>query len=248
MFCRRSDGKFTGREHTIPESLGNTEIVIPSGIVCDRCNHGTLSDLDQILCGFAPLSIRRMMLGIQTKEGKVPGFRFTEGTVDFLPGVDGADPTLAFKRVGSRPLLKETGRTPDGRVSLEWKGSGGRRMTARYASQLSRALLKPAFECAWLDHPEMMLESRFDHIREAVLGVPRDGMFVIGNKADPHCPNASLTYNLLPHEGDTWRMSVMANFYGVYIGTDSRLPGPVEEPPDGFFSIFTFGATDSRVA
>jgi mannosyltransferase OCH1-like enzyme len=94
-----------------------------------------------------------------------------------------------------------------------------------------------------------MLEARFDHIRKACLGAPRDGFFVMVTKADPDRHNVSLTYQLLPYEqDDTWRMLVMANYYGVTIATDSRLASPIEEPPEELFSIITFTASDLRVA
>ena len=36
LFCRRGDGGWTSREHVIPESMGNTELILPPGVVCDR--------------------------------------------------------------------------------------------------------------------------------------------------------------------------------------------------------------------
>lgn len=248
LFCRKADGGFTTKEHVFPESLGNTELILHPGVVCDRCNNETLSKLDKVICEFMPVSIRRTMLGIRSKAGKVPGIRFSEGTVDFRPAEDGADPTLVINASSKRSILTETEHLPDGRVRLEWKSSGGRRMTPRYASELSRALLKSALECSWLDHGEMMLEARFDHIREAVLGTLRGGFFVMAGKADPDCQNVSLTYQLLPYENETWRMLVMANYYGVTIGTDSRLAGPLEQPPEDLFSIIAFTPSDLRVA
>jgi hypothetical protein len=41
------EGPFKSREHPFPESLGSTEIVLPRGVVCDPCNNGPLSRLDQ---------------------------------------------------------------------------------------------------------------------------------------------------------------------------------------------------------
>jgi hypothetical protein len=145
-------------------------------------------------------------------------------------------------------MLQETGRLADGRVELQWKWSGGRRMTPRYASQLSRALLKNAFECAWLDHGTRMLEPRFDHIRAAVLGEPRSGYFTLLNKADPDSVKVSLKYHLLPHEGETSRMVVVGDYYGVFVATDSRLLAPPEDLPEGIANLITFTAADSRAA
>jgi len=117
-------------------------------------------------------------------------------------------------------------------------------MTPRYSSELSRALLKSALECAWLDHGEMMLEARFDHIRDAVLGVPRDGFLAVVHKGDPNYRQVSLTYQLVQCGDDTWRMLTWTNYYGIGVGTDSRLSGPVQEPPAGLVTILPFTTSD----
>lgn len=247
LFCRRDDGGFTAREHVFPESLGNTELVLAPGVVCDRCNNGILSDLDQSLCEFMPIAVRRTMLGVASKSGKIPRFRASEGTVDHIPGESGADPTLAFigstKRGG---MLRETARYPDGRVSIQWTAKGGRRMTARYASQLSRALLKSALECAWTDHGAVMLESRFDHVREAVLGESRNGFFAMSTKGNPNRTAISLTYWLQPDGNGDWRMPVLADYFGVILATDSRLPGPLQDQPAELWNVIQFSKADVR--
>lgn len=38
IFCLRSDRTFCSTEHVIPQSLGNDELVLPVGWVCDSCN------------------------------------------------------------------------------------------------------------------------------------------------------------------------------------------------------------------
>src|SRR5688572_25775127 len=43
LFCRRHDGGFLSEEHIFSEGLGNTDYVLPPGIVCDRCNSGPLA-------------------------------------------------------------------------------------------------------------------------------------------------------------------------------------------------------------
>jgi hypothetical protein len=81
LFCRRTDGGFTTAEHALPESLGNTEVVLPNCVVCDRCNNGVLSDLDNALADFLPIKFRRTALGVVSKSGKVPVTRFSKGRV-----------------------------------------------------------------------------------------------------------------------------------------------------------------------
>ena len=245
LFCRGSDGGFSTREHIFPESIGNTEMILPAGVVCDQCNNGSLSELDQAICDFLPVTIRRTMLGIRSKAGKIPVARFSEGTIERVPTLGDAEPTLAFRSAGTRGLLRESESLPDGRVALTWRSTGGRRMTSRYASKLSRAVLKSALECAWLDHGPMMLEPRFDHIREAVLGRPRDGFFAILANADPNGGQVSLTYDLAS-DGDRSRMWVVANYFGVYVATDSRLARPEGDLPEGQVNLITFRQPDRR--
>jgi hypothetical protein len=248
LFCRQSDGGFTSREHVFSEGLGNDQIILPPGVVCDRCNNRYLSRLDQILVDFMPISIRRTMLGVETKAGVLPRFRFSEGTVEHVPGVGGADPTLIVNERGPRPMIREIQRSPDGKVKLEWKGSGGRRMTPRYAAELSNALLKTALECAWIDHGEMMLEARFDHVRQAVLGKPRDGFCALGLKLNPDRTQVALTYNLIDMGDGTWRMPVIADFFGVCLVTDSLLSKVDAEVSTEDASVISFSQNGKGAA
>jgi HNH endonuclease len=246
LFCRKSDGVFISREHVFPEALGNTEIILQPGVVCDHCNNGTLSSLDQSVCDFMPVKLKRTVFGVPSKAGRIPKCSFSEGTVEHVPGAGGADPTLILNPSSRRDIVREIERSPDGRVTLEWNASGGDRTTPRYASKLSRALLKAALECAWLEHGEMILEPRFDHVREAVLGQPRDGFLAIGKKINSDSLQMTLGFALRPHEDDTWGMLVWADYYGVSILTDSRLPRPLITPPADQVNLIAFAASDLR--
>src|SRR4051794_3129220 len=96
LFCRNSDGSFRSQEHVFPESLGNKTLVLPVGVVCDRCNNGPLAQVDKALCDFMPIAMRRTTLGIQSKSGVVPQFRYFQGAVRHVAAADGGDPTLMF--------------------------------------------------------------------------------------------------------------------------------------------------------
>jgi hypothetical protein len=244
LFCRATDGGFDSREHVFPESIGNTEHVLPPGIVCDRCNHGELSRLDNTLCDFTPIAARRTMLGIPSKAGKIPQHRFSEGTIDHVPSFDGADPTLIFKSNGPQQLLKETERV-EGQVKFQFNFTGGPRLTPRYASDLSRSLLKSALECAWLQDPVGAFAPKFDHVRAAVLGERRDGFLSAIRKMNPDTQTVSLTYNLFD-SGDAEHMLVYADYFGVILVTDSRLPQPVGEIPTEHWNLRLFQASDIR--
>ena len=242
----RTDGGFASEEHIFPEALGNTELILPPGVVCDRCNNGVLSTLDKAVAEFMPVAMRRTMLGIQNKRGKIPRLTFSEGTLEHVPGAAGADPTLIFMPSTPRELLRETARHPDGRVELQWTASGGRRVTPRVASEISRGLLKSALEFAWLDRGAIVLESGFDEVRQVVLGKQRDGFLLVGLKADPNNVQGQLTYLPVDQADGTTRVAVLANLFGVAMATDSHLVEPGTPVPPDLASLMTFLASDLR--
>lgn len=210
-------------------------------MVCDRCNNRQLSQLDQVLIDFLPVALRRTFLGVANKEGRIRPLSLVRETIEHRPGADGANPTLVVtSKIRGKSALREIARLPEGRVKVQMKGSGGKRMTPRYASQLSRALLKSALEYAWIDHGETTLESRFDHVREAVLGEPRDGYFMMATQSDdPNSRTVWMVYSFVP-EGDEWRVPVVASIYGVVLATDSRLARPAVDLPDHLAQVLTF--------
>ncbi|MBA2476352.1 MAG: hypothetical protein H0V40_10410, partial [Actinobacteria bacterium] len=81
IFCLRHDGGFASREHAFPESLGNTTVILPSGVTCDRCNHGPLADVEQTLIHFPPVGFLRILLGHTNKKGERPVVRWNNATV-----------------------------------------------------------------------------------------------------------------------------------------------------------------------
>ena len=38
IFCKKSSGRSSSIQHIIPESLGNKELILRPGVVCDECN------------------------------------------------------------------------------------------------------------------------------------------------------------------------------------------------------------------
>lgn len=68
LFCQK-DGPFT-REHVIPESLGNDELILFTD-VCKGCNNH-FSQIEEFVLQKTPLAFWRSFLGIQTKSGSLP--------------------------------------------------------------------------------------------------------------------------------------------------------------------------------
>lgn len=245
LVCRKGDGGFDTVEHVFPESVGNKTYVLRKGVVCDHCNHGELSTLDQTLVGFMPVALRLTMLGVPNKAGKLKVLSLQGETYEHVPGVGGEDPTLVVRsKTKGRHTIKEIARHPDGRVEFNMSGSGGRRLTPRYGSELSRALLKAALECAWIDHGEATLEEGFDHVRDAILGEPRDGFFAaVKTSRDPNSTEVTLSYDV-PRVENGWRMPVWLNIYGVLMHTDSRLAAPPPEIREEEWNILHFTTAD----
>ncbi len=245
LFCRRSDGGFDAPEHILPESMGNTEAILPNGVVCDRCNHGPLAVIDEALCEFLPVKLRRTLLGIPSKRGAYPQMKLFKGTLSFIPGKEGGEPTLFINENASKRPMTSHEMLPDGKVAFTLSMSGGKPLKPPYASQLSRALLKSAFEYAWLDHGEELLDSRFDHVRDAVLGVPRDGFFAAAKTTDSNHTGAVISYNFESLGNGETRIAAGLLYAGVALFTDSRLMAPLTTM-DGFIEVFPFEASQLR--
>jgi hypothetical protein len=226
LFCLGSDGGFMKREHPIPESLGNHSVVIPAGVVCDRCNGGPLSVLDQTLVEFFPIKMRRTDLGIRSKSGRVPVTRLQENVrLEHHHGVGfvvGPEPK-SWKEV-SRSRVDP--RIVYGDVEL----SGGRRMTPRYAEEVARAALKVGFECAWTEQGEALLEPAYDYVREIILGATWGGyLFFRGGPFDPRDREIDVWYSVAGDaEGNRYFVTRL-KVYGLTIVTDSWR----QEPPAG---------------
>jgi hypothetical protein len=222
VICRGHDGGFLSEEHPVPESLGNTEIVLPNGVVCDRCNHGALSNLDQTLQQFFPIAIQRVLKGIPSKAGKLPTARFRNGVLGLSsPG------NIVMNTSERKALIVDPVPLPDGYQKMKMTVTGGRRLTPTYASELSRSLLKMAIECAWLDHGEKILEPEWDHVREAILGERRAGYFTCLRTGDPNDNHVQLQYWPVIREDGSLIVAVVVRLYGLVMATDSRNPKPI---------------------
>ena len=74
LFCRTEAGAFTRDEHTIPESLGNTDQVLPPGRVCDSCNQYFGTRVEQPALATPPFAIGRALSAVPTKKRRMPGY------------------------------------------------------------------------------------------------------------------------------------------------------------------------------
>src|SRR5665213_1090143 len=80
IFCLSNKHAFTAPEHILSEALGNTQLILPPGVVCDPCNHGPLSGLDKALVEFPPLQLIRVLWSLQRKKGGYATAQFSSRT------------------------------------------------------------------------------------------------------------------------------------------------------------------------
>jgi hypothetical protein len=70
LYCRRTDVPFERIEHPIPESLGNDDLIIPKGWVCDPCNQYFGAKLEFKALNLPPFSIERTAFNVRSKKGR----------------------------------------------------------------------------------------------------------------------------------------------------------------------------------
>jgi len=70
LYCRGA-GPFNTNDHVVPESLGNDDLIL-KGCVCDACQSYFGREVEQYVLSKTPIAVCRVLLGIQTKKGRLP--------------------------------------------------------------------------------------------------------------------------------------------------------------------------------
>lgn len=248
LICRDTERAFTSPEHILPESMGNKEKALPRGVVCDVCNHGALSDIDNALCNFYPVLLRRIMHGVPTKSGKYPSISLVGGKLTCAPSpTPSGELSLAFTSDNPKRRLVTFTPLDDGRVEVtaSIRASGG--LSDSQASEISRAMLKIGLELLWFDDRELAFSPALDHIRAVVLGAPRRGFFSVAEgPIDPAASCARVTYQTHRTNAGRWDLIVVLEYKGIAMWTDSRLETPPPVPGDVKMVTRTFSSRDRR--
>ena len=71
IFCHKDSSTSKSIEHIIPESLGNKDYVLPTGYVCDECNHYFAIKVEKELLSQPYFVSMRSRNEILTKKGKL---------------------------------------------------------------------------------------------------------------------------------------------------------------------------------
>lgn len=232
LLCRQSDGGFTSEEHIVPESLGNHKLVLPSGVVCDRCNN-RCAQLDRELCEFSPVRFMRTASGVPSKKGRLPRFEFDNGSLWCdAPG----EISVALDHDSS---WRDDLPAPPGYRAFSFTAESSD-VTPRRLAKVHRALVKQALELAWIDFGELALGPDFDREREIVLRGGHHGYIVIPKEVDPNAFGTEINYSSLKRASDGKPfVFVVAFLLGVPYVTDSLNAQPVNELPEDF-NLLTF--------
>ena len=72
LFCKNESDDSKSVEHIIPQTLGNTQLILPKGFVCDKCNNYFSRKIEQPFFDMEEIKKLRFYQKIPNKEGKVP--------------------------------------------------------------------------------------------------------------------------------------------------------------------------------
>ena len=72
LFCKADTRNSRSVEHIIPESLGNTEHILPRGLVCDTCNNYFARKVEKPFLDTPFGKSTRAIMGVSNKRGRIP--------------------------------------------------------------------------------------------------------------------------------------------------------------------------------
>jgi len=153
IYCLATDGRFSSEEHPWPESFYNEDLVLPLGWVCDTCNNGVLSDLDQVFAGFRGFAVARVLFGSYNRDGSLPRAEMNGFVIErFKPRQ-----IRIYKKEGGH--LRELAKGEH--ANLSWKG--------RFSYDLVRALYKIGLGMvAYWRGRDFVLDDHFDFARSFI--------------------------------------------------------------------------------
>jgi len=203
IYCLSTTKNFKSEEHVFPESLGNDDLVLPKGYVCDKCNNGVLSQLDSALMKFEPIAFLQVQFVRHTKDGSFPKANFQNMTMERT------SPTH-IKIVPKDKTEKIKNKIPLGdgwySFSLDMRGKP---VTKKSIKLLGRALFKIALGTVALSQGrEQASDSRYDKARKFILGESDfENNFFVKLNGKPQ-PNVGIAYKDFG-EGVSFEINIM---------------------------------------
>lgn len=82
LFCKKDTSTTKSIEHIIPESLGNSTLVLPLGFVCDKCNNYFAREVEKPFLEQFIMRLLRFQEAVPNKKKKIPS---VTGILDSTP-------------------------------------------------------------------------------------------------------------------------------------------------------------------
>ncbi len=234
IYCLSESNSFSSEEHVIAESLAGDNAFLDKGAVCDPCNHGICSELDDLLLTFEPIAFLRVQYGPFSKKGKAPRANLhnmiLERTGPREITVTPKDKTGGFK---NKEVLE------DGRVKFDFSFKGNKLNWHR----LGRSIFKIALGFVALDKGhEAALDSRYDAARAYILNGEGfdNGMLVSFSSKPDHRIFTRLDFR---YGGTGFILSIFGMIFMVNIEAEPKLRHPDEttaQPGDEVMDQFGF--------
>ena len=188
IYCLNVNGSFASEEHILSEALGSYDMVLSKGCVCDACNNGNLSLLDNALASFEPIAWSRVWFVPHNKKGKLPQANFQN---------------FSIRKIGPR-LIKFTPKDRTGEIkTIEQMGDDLYRynVQSRFRGKridwqlIGRALYKIALGMVALKQGhEFACNSKFDAARSFIVtGQGIRNNLLVKTTFQPH-PSMQVTY------------------------------------------------------
>lgn len=200
IYCRSEAGPFRSEEHVYPQGLGQDEIVLPPGFVCDPCNNA-LAPVDSYIVE-SPIAVMRILAGGPTKTGKYQSAKFQNVSVEKV-----SPHKLSFDIKGKDDESWQHKELPDGTHEIKMQFKSKEKLNAEL---LGRGMCKIALAMlAYKHHPSLALDPKYDEVRRFVRhGGSFPNNVAISKKAEP---KSSIT--------TTWTMNrgtiFVFDIYGV---------------------------------
>jgi hypothetical protein len=187
LFCLGETGPFTRDEHPIPESLGNDDLLLPLGFVCDSCNQYFGSKLEKQVLATPAFALERVNLNVPNKKGRTPSFSHRQH--------------FAIHPTGFRDVVVLTGQQPVLDAAL-----AGRIIPIPRAPDedwlISRFLLKMGLELMILSDEIDPYEPQFDAARRFARApsVAATWQYALGR----YPRREDLIHHQTERDGETW--------------------------------------------
>jgi len=80
IFCKKDSSTSRSVEHIVPESFGNTDHVLPVGVVCDACNQYFARKVERQILESPMFRLLRLDMEVPNKRGRVPSWVQDDGS------------------------------------------------------------------------------------------------------------------------------------------------------------------------